>query len=689
MFKQKIQNNILLLFLIFTTTVLAQNNVADSLINVLSLHTEKDTTKVNLLNALALSYYKQDLEKALDYINESEIIAESLGFKKGTAKSVYLRGIAELEQSNFDSAIELFHAAELLYKQIDFKPGLADCYVKLGFSYSYKNDFNTSIDYYKKSLPIDEKNGNSERLAISFKYIGYSYYDLGDFDTARIYFDKALSINLKYNYHQETSSCYNIIGSIYLKRANYPVALEFYNKSLGISERIKDSVAISKLLNNIGLIYKSYENYDKALENYEKALEVQRTIGNKTNVAAALNNIGTIYWKKEDYNNALIHYNKALTINTELKNKTNIIRNLNNIGNIYQLLKSYKLSDQYFTEANTLAKEIGYQLGLCNSYIGLATSQIFQKKYDQALSNALKSKDLSKKLQLVYFERDVNHLLSDIYKYKNDFKNALLSHQNFKALNDSIFNKKNIEKITQLEYEYKYKQQLDSANIRELQLTKTVATTSQNLEKTQRNYLWAIIGVLLVSILLGSIIFFQKLRNAKAITQNIVIEQKLLRSQMTPHFIFNSLSVLQGMILNNEDKKSVSYLSKFSKLLRITLENSRDKTVALSNELTAIKNYLALQNLENDSYQYTVEVEDSINIDKFEIPPMLIQPFVENSIEHAFVEQKKNRIVEVFLKYIDNKLICTISDNGIGIDFQKEKKSKSKKSLATTITSER
>lgn len=138
--------------------------------------------------------------------------------------------------------------------------------------------------------------------------------------------------------------------------------------------------------------------------------------------------------------------------------------------------------------------------------------------------------------------------------------------------------------------------------------------------------------------LLGSVIFYQKLKNAKTKTQNAVIEQKLLRSQMTPHFIFNSLSVLQGMILNKEDKKSVSYLSKFSKLLRITLENSRDKTVLLSQELKAVQNYLTLQNLENDVYQSTLLVEETIDIPMFEVPPMLIQPFVENAIEHAFTD---------------------------------------------------
>jgi sensor histidine kinase YesM len=159
---------------------------------------------------------------------------------------------------------------------------------------------------------------------------------------------------------------------------------------------------------------------------------------------------------------------------------------------------------------------------------------------------------------------------------------------------------------------------------------------------------------------------------------------------MTPHFIFNSLSVLQGMILNKEEKKSIFYLSKFSKLLRITLENSRDKLVPLNQEMEAVNNYLELQNLEaSQSYDYTILVDKNIDETLFKIPPMLIQPFIENAIEHAFEDRKDNRKIDIQLKYISEELICTIKDNGIGIDAQNGHKRKDKKSLATTITSER
>ncbi|MCB0372290.1 MAG: histidine kinase, partial [Muricauda sp.] len=265
----------------------------------------------------------------------------------------------------------------------------------------------------------------------------------------------------------------------------------------------------------------------------------------------------------------------------------------------------------------------------------------------------------------------------------------LASHEQFKILNDSLFNKENIERIAQLENEFKFKSALDSASIRELKLSKEVNAVNTSLEKSQRNIFLTIIAFLLTVIILGGIIFFLKWKNIKEKNQYILIEQNLLRSQMTPHFVFNSLSVLQGMILNKEEKKSAQYLSKFSRLLRMTLENSRDKMVLLSQELTAVENYMALQNLENGAYQFYIDIDESIDGSLFKIPPMLIQPFIENAIEHAFVNQKEERKIEMHLKYLVGELICIIKDNGIGINSQKKNNGNDKKSLATTITSER
>ena len=676
-------------FLFLTTSLFSQNTTIDSLEIELQNHKEKDTIRVNLLNDLANSYYKTDLDQAQAYIEESEAISNALDYKKGLAKSLLIKGKAEVEQSRFEKGYQNINEALQLYEVLQSEKGISECYSTLGLFFYRKEDQKQAIEYHQKSMAINQELGYKKAVSTDLANIGKAYLELGNFDESISHFKRALDIDKEIRDEEKISQNLGNIGVIYAQQGNYALALEYYNKSIAIDEKRGNTIGIIAILNNKGVVYQKMQNYDQAVAHYEQVLNMQKKYGSKKNTADILINLGFVLRLKKEYKSAYNYLKEALEVCKEIKYKSGEAYTLNNMGNVFLEQGGLEQALQNFEQAKTINLSVDNKLGLCVSFLGLAQVYAGLKKNEKALANALKSKGISDESNFLEYQRDVCELLSEIYSNIGNYKRALENHQQFKILNDSLFNKENVEKIAQLEYEYRYKQALDSASIRELKLTKTVQSTSQDLEKSQRNYLWAIIGVLLLSILLGAIVFFQKLKNAKSKTQTALMEQKLLRSQMTPHFIFNSLSVLQGMILNKEDKKSVSYLSKFSKLLRITLENSRDKTVLLSEEIIAIENYLALQNLENKAYQYTVKVEDTINTTSLEIPPMLIQPFIENAVEHAFVNRKEDRKIDVHLKQIDTQLTCTVSDNGIGIDSQEASDGKHKKSLATTITSER
>ena len=443
------------------------------------------------------------------------------------------------------------------------------------------------------------------------------------------------------------------------------------------------------ILLNISLIYSLIDQNDRALPFFKEGLVLANELGDKLEVAKYLVGIGYVHKFNKEYDKALEYYNKALAICKKEENNEGLYNCHRSIGVLHIETEEYELALNDYINALEISLAITSKSSIAESYMQLGLVYLNLKEYEKALENTLKGKELADEISLIKAQAECNRILSILYEKSNNYKEALECFKVHKSLSDSLFNKERTEKIANLEYEYKYKKQLDSANMREQTLTKSVETTSFKLEESEKKYLWSIIGFLLISMVLGGIIMYLRFRNIKSKTQNIIIEQKLLRSQMTPHFIFNSLSVLQGMILNKEDKKSITYLSKFSKLLRIILENSRGKIVSLAQELNAIENYLALQILQENAYHYQVIVEKGIDVSSFEIPAMLIQPFAENSIEHAFPYKTDNQLIEIHISFINKKLICTVTDNGIGIDSQKQSLRKDKKSLATTITSER
>lgn len=172
------------------------------------------------------------------------------------------------------------------------------------------------------------------------------------------------------------------------------------------------------------------------------------------------------------------------------------------------------------------------------------------------------------------------------------------------------------------------------------------------------------------------------------------IELKALRTQMNPHFVFNSLNSIQHYIVNSKSEEAIKYLSKFARLIRMILNNSDKPTVTVGEDLESLKLYIELEKMRfEDKFEYVIEVDDSVELDYDIMPPMLMQPYVENAILHGLNPKPEKGKLEIRLRSENNFLICTISDNGIGREKSSEIKhagaGKSHRSLGMKITEER
>jgi sensor histidine kinase YesM len=172
------------------------------------------------------------------------------------------------------------------------------------------------------------------------------------------------------------------------------------------------------------------------------------------------------------------------------------------------------------------------------------------------------------------------------------------------------------------------------------------------------------------------------------------IELKALRSQMNPHFVFNSLNAIQHYIVNSKSEEAIKYLSKFAKLIRMILQYSDKPTVTVEEDLESLKLYIELEKMRfEDKFDYAIVVENTVDLDYDIMPPMLMQPYVENSILHGLNPKSEKGKLDIGLRSENNILICTISDNGIGRMKSAEIKHmgalKEHRSLGMRITEER
>jgi len=288
------------------------------------------------------------------------------------------------------------------------------------------------------------------------------------------------------------------------------------------------------------------------------------------------------------------------------------------------------------------------------------------------LSLLTKSKDYS---------LDAVNALSELYEEKGLLNKALEYNRFAMAYKDTITDellKHNSEAMNVL---YKAERQE-----REILALKQKTNQAELKVARQKNWFLFVGSVLFTGLLLSVFAFWQRRLRNKYLT--VKLEQRLLRSQLDPHFVFNSLTAVQNFIIRNDKMVAFDYLANFSRLMRNILVGSRTENIAIETEVEIISDYLKLQQLRFD-HKFDFEVTVSEDIDQlYEIPPMLIQPFVEHAVEHGIRDINYRGFVKVSINQDQGFLILTIDDNGVGLS-NISKQLDDHVSLATQITRER
>jgi LytS/YehU family sensor histidine kinase len=150
---------------------------------------------------------------------------------------------------------------------------------------------------------------------------------------------------------------------------------------------------------------------------------------------------------------------------------------------------------------------------------------------------------------------------------------------------------------------------------------------------------------------------------------------KALHAQMNPHFIFNSLNSIKGMILEDQKHNASRYLSKFAQLIRLSLDQSKQTFITLQQNIEHLEHYLEMEQLRFADFCYDIDVEDGLNRYEIKIAPMLIQPIVENAIWHGLMNQQGPKQLRLNFYQQNQRLICEIEDNGVGMNASLKNKS--------------
>ncbi|WP_341900682.1 histidine kinase [Fluviicola taffensis] len=532
-----------------------------------------------------------------------------------------------------------------LARKLKYSNGLGLVYAAYGFYYSLENDWEKVKFNLQKSDSIYEKLGNTSRI-IRNKELYSNYYNY-----FREY-DKALQNDLLilkyYEQNGPKTSEAKMLGSVallltYLQR--YKEAEVYYKKSIALRKELKDLIGQSTALLNFGGMLAERGLYSRAEPYLEESLQLQKVLKNEQNTIMTEANLAHVYAETG-------RPNKALRL-------------------VYGCRSFF---EKYQDTTNLVAIAI---------YESIAFTKL--KQYNEAL-RSLKSNHHWVKNQLPYrkVEADLLWQYYRVYKTMGKTDVALEYFEEAKALQDFTEEMSVQHGVSRMKEQFETeKKQRENEQLKK-------DNELKDLQISQRNYL--VFGSILLLLLMGIIAFITiRYNRLKAGKVAVEMEQRLLQSQMNPHFIFNVLHAIHTFMLKKDTEESGKLLTSFARLVRSILQHSSTDNISLSEEMKWLKDYMRLQQLRfNNGFDYTIEIDDQISPDNLLLPPMLIQPFIENAIEHGFSELDKPGELHISYKKIGKEVEIRITDNGRGFSVDEPVRVKKEhESVAIQITEKR
>ena len=544
----------------------------------------------------------------------------------------------------------------------------------------------------KRLLDVSKSNSNNDVICYALNALGVINRDISNYNTsielhqkAKQYAEEAEHIELKI-------ISLNMIGVAYRRMDVIKPALDYHTEALKLaysiakpSEIINYNIAVSQ--NSIGNIYLALKQYDLAISQFNKSLILEKKADNKLGLAINHHNIGYAEEAKGNLDAALKNYKISLNYNNAIESEIGRVICNNSIGSVYLKKENYKAASPIIREALEKAIQLEDQFYISDSYLNLGQLETHQNQFLSAEKNLKKALDIATSYNLKSSIVESSKLLSEINQKKNNFKTALDYYQKAVEIENTILTEQNLQYVSDIVIDYENENKNNQIKALALENEKV----NLRLERNKKILFYTTLALVILGVTLFMINRTKALRRDKHI---LTLEQDMLRNQMNPHFIFNSLNSIKLYIINNEKENAVYYLNKFSKLIRKILMASKEKEISLNDELETMKLYMNIENIRfSNEIDFNINVDESINTEITKVPSLILQPFLENALWHGLSSKTEGKKIDLnVVKNTSNFITIEIIDNGIGRIASrkiKENKKLKRKSVGIDITKAR
>lgn len=646
-----------------------------------------DTAAINSQTRQAYTAARRNPDLAIRDARRALSASRKLGYDRGIADASLALGLAWFSKYNpGDSASFYNYQALGIYDKTGDVTGKARACYCLAYVYSLKGQLDESERYGRLSYEYFEKAGDKRGVLNSLSALIYLARQKNDFEGALELTNRAIETARTVNDTLPLADALNTLGNLYKDMLLFNEAIDSYFDALELWELKKDTNGLAIAYGSIALMYFYQQEYDRALEFNFKKLPVSERMGDLWEQSKTLNNISQIYTAQNMHDSALFYLRQSLQLNKKMNFSSGIADACHNIASAFSLKGELDSAFHYISLSLDLAEKIN-DPEIVDYLVTLGRIQRKMRNYDDAMDNALKAYNMAESRKEPIAIASAAGLLSELYSETGRKDLAYDYLKEYHTINDSISNNEFLKKITRLEIQNEYDRKQEAAEFEH----KQELVLRENRIRQQKQY---VRGLVILIILLAVIsLFYIRNTRLRARYERIDLEQRLLRAQMNPHFIFNSLCAIQDLIMAGQPEKANAFLVKIASLMRNILENSREEFIPLEKEIETLKLYLDVQQLRFESgFEYNFNIDSLIDPENISVPPMLAQPCLENSVEHGLLPGKNGGKIEVSYTIEDKVLKLEVTDNGMGRELSgKETKGQDikKQSIATTVIQER
>lgn len=547
--------------------------------------------------------------------------------KKNRSASVHdiLREAESLKKTNPSAALDKVEEALALSIINNDLTGETKSYIILGEINEASEEWKLALENFR--MAIEKLTGSGEGT-VEFKKAmlgsGNCYLKLNQYTEALQAYTRYSALSLS---RPEKTDAYLNISEAHYQAGNYSEALLDVNRAEELNPT-PDDITIVKIQNQKAKIFARTNNLEKATNLYQSS---QNTLRNK-DIPERKKEEKALESTKEDiidamraqnrYDDEIALRSQAIEYNMEVKNFKAATSDKVELGKALAAKGETSTAVSELEEAALIADTIGSPREQAQAFLTLAD---------------------------LYEKNNINDKALEAYrKYSAAIRKS--EQQNETRLtqkSDLIRKQRDIEELT------KY-----------LEITQREETIQAATVLRQQLTIYGLSFILLI-FLVTSYFVYKSARASK--TANQLLALKSLRSQMNPHFIFNALNSVNHFVAQNDERTANRFLSEFSMLMRLVLENSQEDFISLQKEYEIITLYLKLEHYRfRDKFEYEMNIDDDVNMEAIEIPPMLIQPYIENAVWHGLRYKESKGHLSVDIKNNSHGIIVTITDNGIG-----------------------